>query len=339
MFGGRIGRSPSPQQQRDSLEQLLLGGPRRLTRVEVARLAGVDPALSRRLWRALGFPDAGDNDVEFTHADVRALRLAASLSRRKLVDEDLAVVIARAMGHAVGSLAQSELDAFTDVTPPDGKEDLSAVLRQAELVQDTFKLLPELIPDLERLLGYTWRRHLAAAVGRAFTDPGDDAGARQLTVGFADLVGYTSLAQELDERELGRLVDRFEAQFLDLVAAKGGRVVKTVGDEVMWVSESPKTGADIALSLIDTADNDPGLPPVRIGMACGSVVSRHGDLYGPVVNLAARLTGLARPSSVLVDAGLRAALVGADGLRLEGLRRRRIRGVGRATPYRLDKAS
>ncbi|GAC1330414.1 MAG: adenylate/guanylate cyclase domain-containing protein [Mycobacteriales bacterium] len=332
-------RTQSPQAQRDRLERLLLGGPRRLTRVEVAQRAGVDPTLSRRLWRALGFPDAGDNDVEFTDADVRALRLAASLTRRKLVDDELAVVIARAMGHAMVGLAQSELDALTDITPPDGKEDLSSVLRQAELVQDTFKLLPELIPDMERLLGYTWRRHLAGAVGRAFTDPGDDAGARTLTVGFADLVGYTALAQELDERELGRLVDRFEAQFLDLVAAQGGRVVKTVGDEVMWVSEEPTTGAHIALALIDTADNDPRLPPVRIGMACGSVVSRHGDLYGPVVNLAARLTGLARPSSILVDAGLRAALADAADFRLEGLRRRRIRGVGRATPYRLDRVS
>ncbi len=339
MLRDLLRRTPSPQVQRDRLETLLLGGPRRLTRGEVAKKAGVDPELSRRLWRALGFPDAADDAVQFTDADVGALRLAVSLTRRKLVDDELAVVIARAMGHTMGALAQSELDALTDVTPAEGEEDLSAVLRQAELVQDTFKLLPELIPDLERLLAYTWRRHLAGAVGRAFTDPGDDVGARQLTVGFADLVGYTALAQELDERELGRLVDRFEAQFLDLVAAQGGRVVKTVGDEVMWVADEPQRGAEIALALVDTADDDPGLPPVRIGMACGSVVSRHGDLYGPVVNLAARLTGLARPSSVLVDAGLRAALLDVRQFHLEGLRRRRIRGVGRATPYRLDRVS
>ena len=117
----------------------------------------------------------------------------------------------------------------------------------------------------------------------------------ELVVGFLDLVGYTALSQELDADELAELVDRFEALTHDTVAELGGRVVKTIGDEVMFVAEDTAQAATIALRLTERTGTDEVLPLARAGLACGTVLARDGDYYGPVVNLAHRLVELARP--------------------------------------------
>src|SRR5207244_1836684 len=147
-------------------------------------------------------------------------------------------------------------------------------------------------PNVSELIDYTPRLLFRASIwrrlGRTTGGPTVD-----LAVGFADLAGYTELAQGLDEHELSELLAGFETLAYDTAAEHNGRIVKTIGDEVMFVG-APRNVAMIALVLAERATADAVVPDVRVGVACGTVLARDGDYYGPVVNLASRITGRAR---------------------------------------------
>jgi adenylate cyclase len=147
-----------------------------------------------------------------------------------------------------------------------------------------------------------------------------------MAVGFADLVGFTSLSEQLSDRETAQLVERFEVTATDKVVGGGGRIVKMIGDEVMFSADVSDVG-DIALSLAESFVS-PGLPLVRVGLASGRVVPQSGDLYGPAVNLAARATMAARPGTVLVSPSVADALRGDDRYQLVALPPQRLKGIG-----------
>jgi adenylate cyclase len=185
----------------------------------------------------------------------------------------------------------------------------------------------------EQLLVYSWRRHLAASVARleALGANDSDLHTTQVTVGFADLVRFTALSNELDEDRIGDLVEIFESRCADVVAARHGRVIKTLGDSVLFVSEDPVRAMDIGLSIVEVIGHDSRLPDVRIGLATGSVILQLGDVFGPPVNLAARLTGVARRNRVITDRSTAELLPpGQFGTRL--LPARPLRGFGIVEP-------
>jgi adenylate cyclase len=196
----------------------------------------------------------------------------------------------------------------------------------------------ELVPLMEGLIGYVWRRHLAATAVRGFAAGPGEMATRTMTVGFADLVGFTSLTRHVGEEELAALLDRFESISYDVIAAGGGRVVKTVGDEVMFTADAAHVGAEVALTLAEQVGADPDLPELRVGVACGSVVARLGDVYGEPVNIASRLTSVARPGSVLVDRELAAAIEGDERYRLRRMPPRPVRGYTLLQGFRLRRA-
>ncbi len=132
---------------------------------------------------------------------------------------------------------------------------------------------------------------------------------RRLAVGFADLVGFTRLTRRLEEEELGELVESFETTAADLVAAHGGRLIKTLGDEVLFAADDAGTAAEIALRLIEAMGQDETMPALRVGIAFGTVTTRMGDVFGTTVNLASRLTSIAPKDAVLVDGAFAAELV------------------------------
>jgi adenylate cyclase len=278
----------------DDLETLLLGGPRRLTRQQAADLADVPLERARKYWRALGFADTG-GAAAFTDRDVDALVRLDALVVSGLVTEDLAVALLRALGHTTGRLAVWQVDLVMDALSG------GTGLREGLDAKRAYRLAERLLPELEPLLLHVWRLQLAATVDRVIEDDATLVDAVHLTVGFADLVGFTRLSRRLEQRELAAVVERFEEGALDAVTAAGARLVKTLGDEVLWISERSMSAVQAGLDLLDMFVADEQVPELRVGLATGLVISRMGDVFGTTVNRASRLTSLARPGTVLVD--------------------------------------
>jgi adenylate cyclase len=137
---------------------------------------------------------------------------------------------------------------------------------------------------------------------------------------------------------LREVLEAFEAATTELVGANGGRIVKTIGDEVLFVADTPAAGAEIALGLHAAADDDERLPPLRVGLAAGPVVSRLGDVYGSTVNIASRLTSICRPGWVLVDRVMAESLRGDPRYVLKPRRPEAVRGFHHLRQLRLRRA-
>ncbi|WP_020670967.1 adenylate/guanylate cyclase domain-containing protein [Amycolatopsis nigrescens] len=312
------------------LERILLGGERKYTRLQIAELAGVPPERSKRLWRALGFATVGDDEVVFTDADLAAMRTTDQLVRAGLIEPEIEVSVTRALGQHLSRLAEWQVHLlWTLITgnPDFGGDDVQVA-----------RLVDGLLPELERAQNYVWRRHLAAYAGRALAAPDEDLETRTEVVGFVDMVGYTRLTRQVDENELSAVLEAFEALATEVVADHRGQVVKMIGDEVLFVTDSAEAGAEIALTLTARTSADEELPSVRAGMASGRILSRFGDVYGSVVNLAARLTSLARPGTILVDKEMAALLEDEPGYELRPRRPVSVRGYNRLRPYALRRA-
>ncbi|MFF7728270.1 adenylate/guanylate cyclase domain-containing protein [Streptomyces sp. NPDC008001] len=333
------------------LEALILGAERRYTPFQAARAAGVSMDLASRFWRAMGFADIGQARA-LTEADVLALRRLAGLVEAGLLSEPMAVQVARSTGQTTARLADWQIDSFLEgLTEPQ-----EPGMTRTEI---TYPLVELLLPELEEFLIYVWRRQLAAATGRV-VQAQDDAEMvdRRLAVGFADLVGFTRLTRRLEEEELGELVEAFETTAADLVAAHGGRLIKTLGDEVLYSADDAGTAAEIGLRLIETMTNDETMPELRVGIAFGTVTTRMGDVFGTTVNLASRLTSIAPKDAVLVDQALAEELTrsgeapkseaeiaeagegaAGDGYRfaLQPMWQRPVRGLGMVEPWLLRR--
>jgi len=346
----------------DDVEARLLGQSRSMRPREVSARASVSLRSARKFWHALGFPNVGDEDTVFTETDLQALRAVAGLVRDGVFDEPTALAMARAFARTTDRLAVwqtqlmaealGELPRTTQSTETSEGEGTS-VTTGTGLEPDTTRAVPDpataraaamkladIADDLEPLLVYAWRRHLSAAISRMVSDsePTTDSSGVVRCVGFADLVSFTRLVRRLSERELARVVQRFEALASDVVTAHGGRVIKTVGDEVLFVARGAAPAAAIALDLVEAMAEDDLLPDVRVGMASGQVVSRLGDVFGVTVNRASRLTAVARPRTVLVDDAMAASLASTSGFEMSPLGRRTLRGIGPVTPWNLRRA-
>jgi adenylate cyclase len=309
------------------IEGELLGGERVYTRQQVADMAGVSIDHAQALWRALGFADVEDGVEAFTERDAWALRTVDELGEQGWLDDRMQVAMARALGQSLARLADWQLAAIGSMVDPDMAAD--EALSRAE----------HLVPVVEDLIAYVWRRHLAAAAARALAVDRDEFAARSMAVGFADLVGFTSLTRELDDAELATLVESFESMASDIVASAGARMVKTIGDEVLFVADDAATAAEVAMSLSEQVPELGKIPELRVGLAYGVVLSRLGDVYGEPVNLAARLTSIARPGAVLVDRELAAALDNDERWRLRRVPPRPVRGYTLLHPMRLRRAT
>lgn len=310
------------------MESQLLGQPPHLTRVEVAQRAGVPLDVAVELWRLLGFAQVADDVVAFTEADVTALRLAGDLIDLGILPADSQAALVRTWGRSFARLAEWQVDMFTQLATDDADGAADAVIG--------------VLPKLEELQTYAWRRHLASAVGRATsarTAAAGEAGVMQ-GVCFVDIVGYTSRSRDLDETELVDWLEAFEDRASRVALDHGGRVIKTIGDEILVVAGTAHDAAALAWDLTRRgADADDPFPEVRAGVAWGPVVARLGDVYGPTVNIAARLTSHARPGAVLVDRGAHDVLcpdhaeklTGADPgpWRLKRLSRTAVKGYSR----------
>src|SRR3954449_7132268 len=316
------------------LHRLLLGGSRRDRRAQGAQLSGMPSDRFSRLWHALGFSEAAEDDAMFTDDDVTALSTLSDLVDAGFLAPGTEASFARALAQPLARLADWQTTLLTEALARDraGRPD-----EPGDTPGDVPPAAGGLLSLLRGVQDYVWRRHLAAAVERAPTAPADGE-ERELAVGFADLVGYTTRTRGMSGAELGVMVEDFEATAAEVVARGGGRVVKTVGDGVLFTAVDPAAAAEIGLSLPElwaAADR----PPLRVGLAHGRVLTRLGDVYSSVVNLASRLTTVARAGSVLVDRELAVRLRRHPRYQIEPLQRRSVRGFEDLQPWLVSRRS
>ncbi|MDQ4051106.1 MAG: adenylate/guanylate cyclase domain-containing protein [Actinomycetota bacterium] len=288
----------------DALDTFLLDEPPSLTRVEVAEQAGVPLEVAHELWRLLGFPTQTDEAVAFTPADVQALRYSHDLMELGILSADRQAALVRTWGRSFARLAEWQTGLLTSVALESGSDPAETL---AQMTQ-------EVLPRVDALQSYVWRRHLVSAANRmlAVESPGSEV--TDLAVVFVDIVGYTSRSKTLSESELVEWLEYFEGETLGLVVDRGSRIIKNIGDEVLLVADDVTAAADVALEMTRRGqDDDDRFPGVRAGIAYGPVVNRLGDVFGPTVNVAARLTSVARPGTVVVDHGAYEALSGRSG--------------------------
>jgi adenylate cyclase len=254
------------------------------------------------VWRALGFATTDHDELAFTEDDV-----AAAQSLKAFLDaglpEDSLLEIASVLGEGTARLSSTVTGAFANTFLEPGDTERDVALRFAAMAK---QLLPLMSPVLgAALAGHVREAARRGIISRTERELGRVATAEDVVICFADLVGFTSLGGELGAQELGMVARRL-SELATEVSSPAVRLIKTIGDAAMFISTDPGTTVSAALELIE-AFTDADLPALRAGIASGPAWSRAGDWFGQSVNLASRVTGAARPGSVLCTAEVRDA--------------------------------
>ena len=300
---------------------------------EVAEQSGLPVEAVLRNRRLLGLPEAGPDDCVFGDEEVAAARSIREYMELGLSEEAIAE-IARVLGEAMARVAATSTAVFADAFLEEGDSEEDVAWRFAELAE-------ELTPRVQPVLVAAYRAHLRENVqrgvlSRAELDAGHLVGEQDTAVCFADLVGFTTLGAEIDSRELGGVVGKF-GELAVGVADSQVRLVKTIGDAAMLTAREPDTLVGAALSLTEAVEKA-DLPAIRAGVAWGAALPVSGDLYGHAVNLASRVTAIARPGSVLCTKEVRDAAPDEFDWSFAG--KHRLKGIGESVPlYRARRLS
>jgi adenylate cyclase len=297
----------------------------RYRRADVGRLAGIEHERSLKWWRAMGFPEVPEDVLGFAEADLEIVRRLAALSGAGLIADESIHRLARLLGASFSRIAEAQIAVVEELAAslPGVEGHITSRGRSDALIATLNESVLDLLEDS---LVYVWRRHLLAALGRRIQA---EESAGEFAVGFADLSGFTTLSQRLSVDRLAELVDEFEEIAFDTVSAHGGRAVKLIGDEVMFVADSLPVAVDIGLDLAERLRTIDDMPRIHCGIAFGPTVSVGGDVFGPTANLAARLTAVARAGTLVVPRTATAQLAGRDDLETVALRRTfDFKGIG-----------
>ncbi len=321
---------------------------RDMTGPEISEASGMPLEEAGKLWRALGFPEPGATPM-FNEQDVDALRTIRGLTELGVSGADTSVQVTRVLGQSMARLADA-LVASADAAAQDGGRPAWATEAGGEglLLAEAIAFSSEIVfPSMEKLLVYAWRRHIQAAARRLASVRRDgsyeSSMLTRMTVGFADMVGFTALSSQLSADALAQLVDRFEDLAHSTVVGGGGRPVKMIGDEVMFVASQPLDAVRIALSLVDAYADDELLSDVRVGLATGPVLLREGDFFGSVVNRAHRTVSIADAGTVLAGDEVRAEIQvlpdgDPDDLVWAPLKPRELKDIGRVKLWQVRHA-
>jgi adenylate cyclase len=318
-----------PQAIFDLVELHLLGSHPTLTGQQVADEVGIPLELAKARWRSLGFTSVGDDVVAFTEADLRALKLTQRMHELGMIDPDDEAALIRTLGRSFARLAEWQITMLTRTIGSQPDLDLTSLAA----------VMNEVTPVIEDVQNYIWRRHTLSAASRLLLAPqseGDEAEV-STAIGFADIVGYTRQTRSLTQGDLASLVEHFEAQAQAIITGHGGRIIKTIGDEILFAADAPGDAAAIALELVEEHVGDEDFPQLRVGVAWGPVLQRLGDVFGPTVNIASRLTSIARPGRVLIDKGMAESIEGNEEFKLRRMRRTSVKGYRRLEPWSLRR--
>ena len=254
-------------------------------------------------WALLGLTVAGPDLIALSQPDVDGL--AAWFQIKVLMGDDAAFGFLRVLGSSMARLTEAE-SAIIRAAAPDIQMNHT---RDELATAQAYRAISEFMPRIAGLIDVVHRHHVVSARTYFEDVMGDLTGASvQCGIGFADLSGFTSLTQTLTPEELSMLLNEFSSSVFDVVHGDGGRIVKFIGDEVMWVSTTPELLAKAAIDLVDhPGAREAGLR-VRAGLGYGEVLAMYGDYFGNVVNLAARLVAAAQPGQILATSAVRDGL-------------------------------
>jgi adenylate cyclase len=312
----------------------VVGAQPRYSMRQVGERVGVRPEFLMALRRAHGLPVPDVDAVVCSEGDLEA----AATARRFLeagVDEEQQLAVVRVLGHGLGQAAEAMRATVLNLVLEPGDSEAELARRYAERV-DAF--MPMVGPMLEQMVRLHLRHMVRTeAISAAERAEGALPGAREVTVCFADLVGFTRLGEKVAPDELGRVAQRLVELAGEHLRGEV-RLVKAIGDAAMLVSPEPSGLLDVALDLVDAADAEGAdFPQLRVGMASGAALSRAGDWYGRPVNLASRVTAIARPGSVLATREVREAA--GDVYRWSSAGARSLKGVDEPVRlYRVRRA-
>jgi len=300
----------------------VLGGA--YTTGEVEERAGLPGGTMERMRRQSGLPSAGPEDRVFGDEDVEAAKSMKLFLDAGFADERVDE-ITRVLGEGMSRLAATIAASFVETFLEAGETEDEVALRFAELAG-------QLTPAFAPILVAGFKAHLRDSVqrgvlGLAELEAGDIAGAQQLAVCFADLVGFTRLGGQVEVGELSTAAGRL-ANLATSFTRAPVRLVKTIGDAAMFVSPEPAALVEVALNLVDAFEAEE-LPSLRAGIAFGPALLRAGDYYGNSVNLASRVTGVARPGTVLCTREIRDAA--RDAFHWSSAGRHKLKGVAGPT--------
>lgn len=303
---------------------------------EISQEVGIDLEFLQRVQRAIGLARVDDPD-EVVH--MRADGAAAAHAQPFLelgMNPDQLIQVVRVLSEGLSHTA--EVMRYTALATI-----LRAGATELEIAKSSYDLVSRIAPLLGQWIEDMLFMHLRHAMETEAVNANERAagsalpGARHVTVAFADLVGFTRLGEAVPPEDLEQLARRL-ADFAHDVAVAPVRLVKTIGDAVMFVSTDPVAMVDAVLSLAAAADVE-DFPQLRIGVASGPAVSRAGDWFGSPVNAASRVAGAARPGSVLVTESTREAVGGADGFSWSFAGPRHLKGIkGEVKLYRARRS-
>lgn len=281
----------------------------RYSRDELVAALGIDPKYGEKIWTAFGFARQHSDAKLFSEADVEAFRLFARGAAG--VDEAAQVATARTIGQSLARLADWQADQLIEFD-----ED-----------PEVSWSVDDMAKALSRIQRLVWRLHLGIALEGSRAQDSDSTG-WDTTIGFVDIVGYTSLSRRIDHHELNDLMTAFEDQVSAVVTTYDGHVIKTLGDGILFANPDTTQSALTALDIADLSEQPP-IPRLRIGLAHGEVLPRLGDVFGEPVNIAARLCGSSRPGRILIDDNLSDALEDDARFRLRSIAPLSVRGYRR----------
>jgi adenylate cyclase len=305
----------------------VLGGDCHLTPRDVAERAEIDIGTLLDNWQALGLPRPDDDAPVLGERDVEAARQLKQFIEAGLPVEGL-IDIARVMGEGMARTTDAVLDVAGQAFLEPGESERDVGLRYAEAAK-------QLIPLMEEQLDYVFNLHMreairTAVVGATERSTGKLPGAREMAVCFADLVDFTKLGESLPPEDIGRVAGELAELAAD-VAEPPVKLVKTIGDAAMLVANDREALIEAALELVARAEQArEGFPQLRAGVAYGPALPRGGDWYGRPVNVASRVTSIARPGSVLATAEAREGADDAFDWSFAG--KRKLKGVKEEVP-------
>ena len=313
------------------VERVLAGEGERYTAAEASERVGIELELLQRVWRALGLALADDDrEAIYTDRDIEGAKRVKALLDAGIPEEGV-LEVARLLGMTMSQLAAANRQLIADAFMREGDTEYDAASRFAAAAEAFMPLIAETLPYVLRLHLREQIRHDAFAL--ADLSAGRLEAADDVAVCFADLVGFTQLGETLEPEGLGAVTGRL-AELAAGAVEPPVRLVKMIGDAVMLAGPDPAAVVDSALRLVETAsEQGEEFPMLRAGVAWGRALPRAGDWYGRPVNLASRVTGIARPGSLLADGGIHDRLEDEYDWSFAG--ERRLKGIdGKVKLYR-----